>query len=105
MKPDVGRVKPQTTLNNVVFPAPLGPITPTTSPSSTVADTSRSAMRPPNLTVTSCTSSSADTARHTLLLWLRRTLPTCLPVARLPHRYWCEPPVAQWIEQRTSNPP
>ncbi len=30
--PRSGRTKPQTTLNSVVLPAPLGPITPTTPP-------------------------------------------------------------------------
>src|SRR5438067_84437 len=49
------------TLNNVVLPAPFGPITPTTSPGSTDADTSSSAVSPPNRTVTPWTSSRADT--------------------------------------------
>src|SRR3954466_8475451 len=39
------------TLNSVVLPAPLGPITPTTSPGATVSDTSSSAVSPPKRTV------------------------------------------------------
>src|SRR3954447_12004436 len=73
-RPDCGRVNPQTTLNNVVLPAPLGPMTPTTSPEPTDAETRSSAVSPPKRTVTSCTSSSADTVVPDLPLRLRRTL-------------------------------
>src|SRR4051812_20661391 len=46
------------TLNSVVLPAPLGPITPTTSPGATVSETSSRAIRPPKRTVTPATSSA-----------------------------------------------
>ena len=49
--PASARTKPQMTLNSVVLPAPLGPITPTTSPGATVSDTSSSAVSPPKRTV------------------------------------------------------
>ena len=47
------------TLNNVVFPAPLGPISPVISPGSTPMLTSSTATLPPKRTVTSCASSRA----------------------------------------------
>jgi alkylation response protein AidB-like acyl-CoA dehydrogenase len=46
-------------LNNVVLPAPFGPIRPVTPASSTSSDTSVSALRPPKLTETSLTSRRA----------------------------------------------
>ena len=54
--PSSGRVKPQTTLNSVVLPAPFGPMTPSTSPCSTWRLTALSAVRPPKRTVTPSTS-------------------------------------------------
>src|SRR5579875_1456605 len=53
MCPDWGRTNPHATLKRVVLPAPLGPITPTTSPESTATDTPSSAVSPPKATVTS----------------------------------------------------
>ena len=53
--PLLGRTNPQMTLKRVVFPAPLGPMTPTTSPGSTRRETESRAVRPPNWTVTSDT--------------------------------------------------
>ena len=53
--PDSGVTKPQITLNSVVFPAPLGPITPSTSPRVTSTETPSSAVMPPKRTVTSRT--------------------------------------------------
>ena len=44
-------VKPQITLKSVVLPAPLGPITPSTSPAPTATETSSSAVIPPKRTV------------------------------------------------------
>jgi hypothetical protein len=44
------------TLNNVVFPAPLGPITARISPAFTVNETRDSAARPKKLLLTSWTS-------------------------------------------------
>src|ERR1700753_1542888 len=62
------------TLNSVVLPAPLGPITPRTSPRETSSDTSSSAVMPPNATVTPRTarpgwvgSSLASTGRGSYL--------------------------------------
>ena len=40
-RPGSGRTKPQTTLKSVVLPAPLGPITPGTSPASTASERRR----------------------------------------------------------------
>ncbi len=54
--PSSGSMKPQTTLNSVVLPAPFGPMTPSTSPGSTNSDTESSAVRPPKRTVTPSTS-------------------------------------------------
>src|SRR5437588_2571725 len=51
-RPAVARRKPVMTLNSVVFPAPLGPISPTISPSATANDTSSTARSPPNATET-----------------------------------------------------
>ena len=48
--PSSGRTKPQMTLKSVVLPAPLGPMTPTTSPGETVNETSSSAVSPPKRT-------------------------------------------------------
>src|SRR5256712_3409200 len=45
--PEVGRMRPDTTRISVVFPAPLGPMTPTASPSRTSSDTSNSAWKLP----------------------------------------------------------
>src|SRR5699024_8781740 len=56
-EPSSARTNPQITLNSVVLPAPLGPITPTTSPGPTVSDTPSSAVSPPKRTVTPATSS------------------------------------------------
>ena len=50
-----------TTLNKVVLPAPLGPISPQMLPSSTVNDSSRRAVTPPKRTVTPATSNKAIT--------------------------------------------
>src|SRR3569833_1270193 len=44
--PELAGVTPQTVVTRVVFPAPLGPIRPTTSPLPTEMETSRSAFRP-----------------------------------------------------------
>src|SRR5438045_9160855 len=45
--PAVGGRNPDSRLKHVVFPAPLGPINPTISPSSTVRSTPLTAARPP----------------------------------------------------------
>jgi hypothetical protein len=49
--PDVGGFKPDMAFMRVVFPAPLGPINPITSPSYTVMETSFTAVNPPNFLV------------------------------------------------------
>src|SRR5438477_12569006 len=51
------------TLNNVVFPAPLGPMSPVTRPGSAARSTSWRAMTPPKRTLTSSTDRS-DNAFH-----------------------------------------
>src|ERR1700680_3873683 len=51
------------TLNNVVLPAPFGPIRATTSPASTEKETRSSATTPPKRTLSSRTSSSAISAK------------------------------------------
>ena len=51
--PESGLTNPQITLNSVVLPAPLGPITPRTSPRSTSTETPSRAVIPPNDTRTS----------------------------------------------------
>ena len=55
--PEAGVTKPQMTLNNVVLPAPLGPMTPSTSPCETSSETPSSAVMPPNDTEISLTES------------------------------------------------
>ena len=59
-RPDRARVKPQMTLNSVVLPAPLGPMTPTIAPRGTQNETASSAVIPPKRTVTASTSSRID---------------------------------------------
>src|SRR3954454_8324770 len=58
-RPWVGGCSPQMTLNNVVLPAPFGPMRPVTWPTSTRRSTSSSARTPPNSTETSATSRTA----------------------------------------------
>ena len=60
IRPDRGRVSRLTQSNSVVLPAPLGPISPQTSPRGTVRDTPASAVTPPNRTTTSVTVSAAS---------------------------------------------
>src|ERR1700722_8977495 len=62
MSPWSGRCSPVMTLNNVVFPAPLGPISPVTSPADAVSETPESAVTPPKRTATARTSSAAASA-------------------------------------------
>ena len=54
-----GSTNPQITLNSVVLPAPLGPMTPRTSPAATSSETGSSAVMPPNCTVSSCAANTA----------------------------------------------
>jgi hypothetical protein len=56
-RPRWAGVNPVMVSMNVVLPAPLGPMSPTTEPGSTARSTPSSATRPPCLTVRSCTSS------------------------------------------------
>src|SRR5712691_11859982 len=49
MRPALGRSTPLMILNNVVLPAPLGPITLQISPGVTMRLTSETALRPPKL--------------------------------------------------------
>ncbi len=71
-EPESGVTNPQMTLNRVVLPAPLGPITPSTSPLETSTETLSRAVIPPNETVTSRTAKptspgcSLDTTAGTL---------------------------------------
>ena len=50
--PWVGMYTPVMTLNTVVLPAPLGPISPISSPSAMVRSRSHTAFKPPNCMVT-----------------------------------------------------
>ena len=72
--PLVGVTTPQTALNRVVLPAPLGPISPTTLPWSTARETSLRAWCPPKRTVMELTSSALMTghppgARRASPMW------------------------------------
>ena len=60
--PPSGRVVPHTQLKSVVLPAPLGPTTPTASPTPTSIDTSDNAWRPPKRLDTSRTARSGSGA-------------------------------------------
>ncbi len=64
ISPASGLMKPVTSEKSVVFPAPLGPITPTISPSSTSKLMSRTAERPPNRFETPRTSRSDAMVRQ-----------------------------------------
>src|ERR1700722_17633849 len=55
MDPESARTNPQMTLNRVVFPAPLGPMTPTTSLWAASMETPSSASTPPKPTLRSVT--------------------------------------------------
>src|ERR1700683_2229925 len=55
-RPDLGASSPLTTLNSVVLPAPLGPMSPVTPPVGTEMDTSLSTWAPPKAMHTSDTS-------------------------------------------------
>src|SRR5918997_3685275 len=57
--PAVGRSRPDSKLITVVLPAPLGPISPTISPSSTAKETSSTARTPPKWRLKPSTWSSA----------------------------------------------
>src|SRR5579863_2835723 len=58
-RPASGSSRPVMTLNSVVFPAPFGPISPVTTPGSTLTVVSESARTPPKRTTTSSVASSA----------------------------------------------
>src|ERR1051325_7640247 len=64
-RPFVGSWSPVMTLNSVVLPAPLGPMSPVTRPGSAVSSTSCRAITPPKRTLTSSTDRS-DNAVHLL---------------------------------------
>src|ERR1700744_5725090 len=57
--PLLGRCRPVMTLNNVVLPAPLGPIRPVTAPASARRETPERAATPPKWTLTSSTARAA----------------------------------------------
>ena len=61
--PAWGSTKPHITLKSVVLPAPLGPITPRTSPGATLTDTESSAVMPPKLTVSPSAANAAPCPR------------------------------------------
>ena len=63
MLPSVAEVNPETVSSKVVFPAPFGPIRPSTSPGCRVKLTWSSASTPPKRTVSSRTSISTGTGR------------------------------------------
>src|SRR5205085_12317760 len=58
IRPWFGGSRPVITLNNVVLPAPFGPMSPVTTPGSAARLTASSATLPPNRTVAPSTSSS-----------------------------------------------
>src|SRR5712692_6846243 len=64
MRPRVGRKSPEMTLSSVVFPAPLGPMSPCTSPGATWTAAPSSARTPPKLRSTSSTESSTRGLPH-----------------------------------------
>src|SRR6185312_4037705 len=63
-EPESGVMKPETSENSVVLPAPFGPITARISPSRTSNDTRSTAVRPPKLLLSSRTSRIAVTSLH-----------------------------------------
>src|SRR6266540_3530415 len=70
MEPAVGGSAPDTQLNSVVLPEPLGPISPRISPSRTSKDTRLSAVNPPKRLVTPATFSMSE--REWMLAFERR---------------------------------
>src|ERR1035437_3311722 len=60
IRPRVGSKSPVSTLNMVVFPAPLGPIRPTMRPAGTSSETSSRATSPPKRIVTSVARSTGS---------------------------------------------
>src|SRR5688572_357453 len=64
--PDAFRC-PEMQLNRVVFPAPLGPMIPNTSPRPTVSETLSTALSPPNVLVRPSASSSTSSTPLTHL--------------------------------------
>src|SRR5437764_12410942 len=66
IEPLASGTKPEMAFNNVVLPAPLGPMIPTTSPGATRTSTASTATTPPNRTDTPWTSttSAIDRARN-----------------------------------------
>ena len=62
MAPASGRITPAIIFRSVVFPEPLGPVSPSTSPGDTDNETPLTAMRPPNALIKPSTCSSAAIA-------------------------------------------
>src|SRR4051794_23940748 len=91
MLPAVGRETPVTMLNAVVFPAPFGPISPTSCPGSSVNVKSLSARRPPKASealVISNRGMAPSQARFNCseITPLRRQLPPASPSRQPPRQ-------------------
>ena len=65
MSPESGRISPSSVFSSVLLPAPLGPITPMTSPGSMVRSRSSMAVTPPKRFVRPRASSSGATGQPT----------------------------------------
>src|SRR6185503_12678454 len=67
-RPARGRTSPESTPNNVVLPAPLGPTRPTVVPRGTVRLTLSRATTPPNRTVTPSAASNGPSSTGVAVL-------------------------------------
>ena len=101
--PPSAGVKPETTSNSVVLPAPLGPMMPTISPGATARSTRSTARMPPKLRVSSRTCERRAARRRRPRRW-RATAPP--PGCRCPPPAWtCTAAAApsRNTERRTSG--
>src|SRR5450432_1765281 len=77
MRPAVGVWKPVISANNVVLPAPFGPITAVMRPLSMVSEASRTASKPPNLLETPSTANNCSIMQRRLPRWFCQRRQRC----------------------------
>src|SRR5664279_1877808 len=90
MRPPVGVRKPVISANNVVLPAPLGPITAVMLPLSTVSDASCTASSPPNRLDMPSTAKIGSTMRGLPRLFGRPLQQSAQPRNNIGHAAWCK---------------
>src|SRR6187402_2091925 len=85
IQPDFGGIRPDSTSNRLVLPAPFGPMTPSTSPGSTESEMPCRIERPPRSSVMSRQAKSGGDAIVT-----RRSPPRRLAQRALPEHVWID---------------